>query len=125
MDIFKNPIKRTQEPSLDLVHKAIYHKINRTQKACLYTTRWDDAMNKEKILTQQEILKRLGISLMTLYLWRNGTNSAPPLPVIFVKKPGWKKHRILIHESDLLRWLKMYRPDRLDKKGRIPELAAG
>lgn len=65
----------------------------------------------DRDLSSAEIARRLGVTLMTLNDWRKGSMLRYPLPT---RTEEWGRgHRVWIKESDLVRFLDLFRPDLL------------
>lgn len=60
-------------------------------------------------VTIAQICRRLDVTSMTLMSWREGTPGRRPLP--YITEERGKRHRVLIAEGDLVRYLQDYRPD--------------
>lgn len=56
-----------------------------------------------------EIVRRLGLTTMTVNLWRQGSVVRRPLP--YRVEPRGERHWVQIEERDLVDWLSEYRPD--------------
>lgn len=70
-----------------------------------------DIMANTDTITISEVTRSLGVTLMAVHQWRQGSTRRPPLPVS-VARVGRAK-RVTIYRADLGEWLSRWRPDLL------------
>src|ERR1039458_113046 len=72
----------------------------------------------EDLLTQKDLEYRLDVRPMTIHLWRKGYSArgvnVPPLPCQVTLK-GEAGKRVRFSPTKVLEWLKMYKPERVDR----------
>lgn len=68
----------------------------------------------EQILTQKQLEHRLGVTSMTIFLWRKGYKTMAPLPCTVTRR-GEQGHKVIFSIPDVRNWLHNYRPKLEDK----------
>ena len=59
-----------------------------------------------------DIVRRLGVTTETVNQWRTGSRQREPLPCT---QEAWRSgHRVSFEETDVIQFLRKYRPDLLD-----------
>jgi hypothetical protein len=67
--------------------------------------------DNRRSVTIADIVRRLGVTLVTAYAWRRGSARRDALPHS-VMQYG-RSVRVVVNEGDLVNWLSEYRPDLL------------
>lgn len=71
------------------------------------------ALTQPRVVTTAQIVARLGVTTLAVGKWREGSRLRPPLRHQTTRQG--RANRVLIHEADLLSWLKEHRPDLLQR----------
>lgn len=66
-------------------------------------------LQRPVMVTTADIVQRLGVTTLAITKWRKGSGSRDPLPA---RVSQVKNHNeVLFRETELLEWLRVYRPD--------------